>query len=393
MTSVPKKSLLVASIVLAACANNATAQINWGAELGLGYNSNIYQTPSAGYIDISQAPSVAVNPSVKSGMFVPLKARIDYQHLLSASLELKADYRLNSKRYLNRDYSNGDKTVHRFDVGGEYIFRQIKSRRDSFYAGVFVKNVKEFYVDRDSGEDKQTTAAVNVSERYYYDSVGLELEYKHRTGDIQYGISWLSERLDYVDPVVVSQYDNDYQKLAAEVTFRLAAPTKLSFDFSNANRAYDERPSRDLNGSMFASYPAREYDYQTLATTLRHKIDPAWVGYVTYKYSTREDLYVGYNDYTGHTVKARLLHKTDKARTRLALGYKTLNYDNALAFEEVAGGKKTYNALEASISTELPQGEHRAWWGEIKYNAVDTNDSRYKYDRYKVALGYKWKYY
>ncbi len=392
MKSFPDKSNLAAGIVLAVWAGSATAQINWDVELGLGYNSNIYQTPSASYVDISQTPAVAINPSVKSGMYIPLNAGIEYEYMLTPSMALKADYDLNTKRYLDRDYSNGDKTIHRIDLGGEYTFKQIKSRRDSLYVGLFVKNVEEYYVDRDSGEDKLTPAAVDVSQRYYYDSVGLELEYNYKTGDIQYGVSWLTEKLDYADPVVVSQYDNDYQKLAAEVAFRLADPTKLYVDISTANRAYDERPSRDLNGSMFLSYPAREYDYQTVETTLRHRIDQAWVVYGTYRYSTRKDLYVGYNDYTGHTFKIRLLHKTDTARTRIALGYKTLDYDNALAFEEVAGGKKTYDAMEASISTELPQSEHRALWGEIKYNAVDTNDARYKYDRYRIALGYKWKY-
>ncbi len=397
MKSFPRKSILALAIALAS--GNSAAQLNWDVELGLGYNSNIYQTPGDSYTDLSQTVTVngtpqspTVVPSVKSGLYLPLNAGIDYETMLTQTIALKADYRLVTQRYLNRDYSNGDKTVHRIDLGGEYIFKQVKSRKDSLYAGLFAKNVKEYYVDRDSGEMKLAPGAIDVSQRYYYDSIGFELEYKYKTGNIQYGLSWVMETLDYVDPIVVSQYDNDYQKLAAEIEFRLGRPTKLYFDFSVANRAYDERPSRDLNGSMFASYPAREYDYQTIETTLRHKISKAWVTYLTYKYSTREDLYVGYNDYTGHTLKARLLHKTERARTRLAIGYKTLDYDNAWAFEETAGGKKTYDALEASISTEIPQNEHRALWGELKYNAVDTNDSRYQYDRYRLALGYKWEY-
>ncbi len=391
MKLLPNRSIVTLAVALTA--TNATAQLNWDVEIGLGYNSNIYQTPSESYIDISQTPAVSVNPSVKSGLYIPLNVGVDYEKMLiSDTLALKADYRLITHRYLNRDYSNGDKTVHRIDLGGEYIFKQVKSRKDSLYAGIFAKNVEEYYVDRDSGEMKLAPGAIDVSERYYYDSVGFELEYKYKTGAIQYGLSWLVEKLDYVDPIVVSQYDNDYQKLAAEIEFRLAKPTKLYLDISKANRAYDERPSRDLNGSMFASYPAREYDYQTVETTLRHKFSKTWVSYLTYKYSTRKDLYVGYNDYTGHTIKARLLHKTETVRTRLAVSYKTLNYDNALAFEELTGGKKSYDAVEASISTELPQSEQRALWGELKYNAVDTNDSRYKYDRYKVALGYKWEY-
>ena len=386
---------LVLALSLTLAAQHASAKpingLSWEAELGIGYDSNIYQTPDSSYIDLSQSPTVTINPAVQSGAFIPLGMAFSYDKGLSQSSVLKTGYRFNTKRYIDDQYDNANETTHRIDLGGEYIFNQIKSKKDSLQAGFFIKDVEEFYVDRDSGEDK-LSGTTDISERYNYDSIGFELEYKNKTSEIQYGLSWLIEQRDYVDTVVVSQYDNDYQKLSADVEIRLAKPTKLYFDYNLANRTYDERPSRDLDGGMPSSNPAREYDYQSLETTIRHKINKTWVAYVNYKYSTREDLHVGYNDYTGHTVKGRLLHKTDKARTRLALSYKTLDYDNALAFEEIAGGKKTYDAMEASVSTELPQNDNRSLWGEIKYNAVDTNDSRYEYDRYRIAAGYKWEF-
>ncbi len=371
----------------------AQAQLEWQAEIGIGYNSNIYQTPNENYIDISATGGgAAIVPDIKSGFFIPVDLGLDYEKMVGDAVALQAKYRLDAYRYIDRAYSNGDKTSQKVSVGGQYIFGRKKSRRDALYAYVFAKKVKEFYVDRDSGDDKLAAGTTDVSKRYWYDSVGAQLGYQYKTGEIQYGIEYTIETLDYADPIVVSQYDHDFWELAGEIEFRLAKPTKLYLDASLSNRAYDERPSRDLQGRALASYPPREYDYSSFEATVRHRINDAWVTYVGYRYSTRDDLYVGYNSYTGHTLKARFLRKTERARTRIAFSYKTLDYDNAFAFETPAGGAKTYDAFTASVSTELPRGEHQAWVAGIDYTNVDTNDTRYKYDRYRISAGYKWEY-
>jgi hypothetical protein len=369
----------------------ATAETNWNAEIGIGYDSNIYRAPSESYVDLAQATTPTVNPKVQTGFFIPFKGSVDYAFALNSKTSLLADYELKTNQYFDSKYNNADETRHVIKLGGEYVFNQVKSRKDALYGGIFFKKVDEFYVDRDSGGDK-VLGTTNISDRYKYDSVGIELEYRNRTRDIQYGVGFKGEHRDYVDPKVVAQYDHDYKKVFAKLEIPLSNPTKIYFDLSLANRAYDERLARSLDGRLLTSNPPREYAYKALEATVRHRINGAWVSYVGYEYSTREDTYVGYNSYTGHTFKARLLHKNEFAKTRLALKYKTLDYDNALAFEDIAGGAKTYDSLKASISTEIPQDDNRAIWGEIDYNAVDTNDSRYKYDRFIISAGYKWEY-
>lgn len=361
------------------------------ASAGLGYDSNIYQTPGESYIDYSQTGNPLVVPEVQTGFFIPVKGKISYATQPSAKLDLIAEYLLRGQIYPSED--NGNEYTNKISAGGKYLFKRKGSRKSSLYAGLFFGNHKEVYVDHDTGLEKTTTTtSTDISDRYVYNNIGLESEYKKSMGRHGLDVSFKWETRDYEDELVVSQLDHQYISLGGSYDYDINKSLKFYAGYTYANRDYDERKANNLDGSLNATV-TREYVYHILEASLRHRLNKELVMYYDLKHSIREDQYVGYHDYSRNDVSVRALYEPlPKLSLRGKVTYWKRDYDNAYAFDNPAMEQKEYDGLSFSFKGEYELRPQMSVLGELKYNDRNSTDTRYDYDGYQLVATVEYKF-
>jgi hypothetical protein len=367
--------------------------LSWSASVGLAYDSNIYRAPSAPYVDEAPSVPVAVTPDEQSGFYVPLGLKGVYRHLLNDSNALLTGYRFSGDLYIDSDFSNANNLSHKIRLGDEYTVKKNKAGSDTLYVGLLISSVKDQYVDRDSGLDQTTSAAVDVSDRYSYNATGIEAAYKSNTGKIKYALKFKLINRDYDDPVVISQYDNTYMSLGGDVKFRLSKPSKLKLAVRHYTYDYDERPSRNVQGRLFASNPTRNYTYNEFSIAYAHRINKHWRGYAEYVIKKRSDDSVGYHDYDADKIRLRIKYRHNKKlQMKLALTSWQRDYPNAFAFDRQSQGELDYDGVIVEFDSKYHIDKHRSFVAKFNWRDDNSTDLRYEYERSKVLLGMKWEY-
>ncbi|KPJ92249.1 MAG: hypothetical protein AMJ53_09750 [Gammaproteobacteria bacterium SG8_11] len=425
------KIISLAALVCAAGANAAEKEksedssesaLKTGLELdvsvGLGYDSNIYRAPDSPYINFADACStdntdpqfdpncdasangnpndtngyVFVDPKVQSGMFIPAELALEYVDDLNQKNYLVTSYKFDGEFYTDSKYDNANNYAHKFRIGNEHVFRSAGSKVNSLYAGGLFEHKKRLYLDRDTGEEQTSSGNVDVSNRYTYDALGIEADYKNRISKLQYDIEAVWSVRDYEDPVEVSQYDHTYYRLGGDVKYQVAKPTKLTFGYKFYVYDYSERPSRSADGRLLKSNPTRKYDYNVFDITLRHRFSESWLAYFDYERKTRDDKYVGYDNYTKDLFKVRLHYDINKNnKIKVSYAYWERDYPNAYAFDNQAIGiPKEYDGTDLKVSSTTKLDKNKSVVVDFKYADENTTDLRYDYDRYKVFVSFQW---
>lgn len=392
-----KPSRLIVVTVSLICCGSVMAKSNsfykHDVAINGGYSDNVYRTPDQAYVDWNQGPASLVVPNVQSGFFTDLKYKLDGVYLVSDKLSVLTNAKLGGRFYLDSGSSNANETKYSLGLGAE---RQISSgsRNNQVIKTLLVmESVNKTYYDRDTGLEK-TAGITDVSDRYSFRGTGIEIGYKNKNSNrFGYSAGLAMGGRDYTDTVENSQMDYDYVVLSAGLKYKLQDSTKLKLIFKNEIQDYDDRPSRDLNGRLFINNPKLEYNYRTLGIGFRHKIN-MWTIYGDYRNITRDDRWVGYNDYTAHKLKVRLIHKVNDTQTKIAFATQTRDYPSAIAFDKLVNGarlSKTYDVAKVSFTRAVAQTKYRSFWAKVSYNNTETNDTRYKYDQFMLFAGYKWK--
>lgn len=415
--------------------------LQWGAHAGLGYDSNIYRAPSESYINYADpcdavAPGIEPNcvdsadgllnnnavpdnanngymliePEVQSGAFIPAKFELDFVHPTSKKNFLVIDYKAKGDFYLDSNYTNANSYGHKFRFGDQFVYLTKHTDQHSFYIGGLLEYKKRLYLDRDSGDEQESSRGVDISERYTYNAVGLEGKLKGRTGALRYEVNAKLQERDYEDPVAVDQYDYSYVLLGGKVKYKFARSSKITLVYDYFTYDYDERRSRNTDGDLrtevtpgnFVPNPPREYEYNRFKVTLRQRLVKGWLVYLDYENKTRTDLYQGYDDYTKDLFKVRVHYQLNK-NSKIKLSYASWerDYPNGFAFDnnEIdlsdigdTNIKKEYDGTEITLSWESKLKKNNAIILDFEYDDENSTDLRYDYDRYKVFVAYQWRY-
>jgi len=363
------------------------------AEIGLGYDSNIYEAPNAAYTDYAAIGGpVAVTPVTYSGFFVPIAFRADYAGSLDPAVRFLASYRYWMDKYLSSARDNADSWTHKLRAGLELVTGKQGRKEDTFYLGPFLSMHDQTYYDHDSGSDKVTTAGEDIAGRYSYNALGFEAEYRKRTVKLPFSITAEYESRDYDDPVAVSEYDNNRVSLGGEVEFPLGRRLELDVQYTYAAVDYDDRHARNAQGQLFASAPLLSYTYHTYGLSLRKRFSKDTVAYLDYDRTGRTDGYVGYNDYTGNEYAVRLIYAgIENTRLRVKLALWNRDYPNAFAFDDAGQPQKTYDGVDATVKGEYALNKAWGLWAEFKSRDQGSTDLRYDYSKYQALIGVSWK--
>ncbi len=367
---------------------------------GLSYNSNIYRSPANSYVDFfaDRTGGITVNPIVQSGFFVPLKADVTYENLLHKKWNFIADYDFRSHLYLNETFRNANQYRHRGTLGAQYKIHNFKKRKSSIYGGLILGDQQRDYYDRDTGKNKVRGDSLDdVSDLYSFSTVGAEFEYRYwRKLDWNFRLGLTVEQRDYAKVTIGSEYDHLFTRLRIDYNYRFNRVFRLALDYSFTMQEYDERSSRNLHGQLFPRHPALEYHFNRIGFTITQRIDRKLRFRYGYELTTREDKYLGYNDYTQHEFYASVRYRaTPKLTMSASAIVRDMNYPNAWNFDRdpalhpAITDTSHKSALNTNLLAEIDYilNKRVSLFGSIAYRNNDNSDDRFNYDRTIFMIG------
>lgn len=371
---------------------SGSTSFNWSARTGLGFDSNAFEAPRSPYIDYA-AGNVLITPQKKSGFFVPFEIGADATQTQTQDSKLIASATAGGSIYPGGRLNEANEYNLRLSGGFEQVLQRKNKSENTLYFGALAAKRKQIYVDHDSGLNKTTTlSGVDISNRYSYLNLGVEAEYKHGIGDVNYGLIGKFIIYDYDDPIAVSQLDHDYYRVGAEADFPVARSSTAKVSLDHTVRDYSNRHSRNAQGSILNANPLARFTYDAIGASLRHRMSDPWLLYLDLDHTQRSDGYVGYDNYRETRFGGRLLYALGRIKSKLSLHHWVRDYPNGFAFDAPGRGAKNYSGNDVKFKTEIEQAKNTAYWAELVYDAQSATDLRYDYTRTQIMGGMSWAY-
>ncbi|MGC2167213.1 MAG: hypothetical protein WA632_14500, partial [Gallionella sp.] len=276
-------------------------RISWSASTGFGYDSNAYQEPSSSYT----TPNSTVAPSVNSGFFVPYEARMEMIKNSFRGSRLLVSGSVAGRAYLLAGLGKQYKL--NLSGGTEYVIENDGKSEDTFYVGAVLEKDDEVLPNNDSSvADNTALHDADILGRVSYSSFGVESKYKHRLGNIDYGISAEYLLNDYSDPVANQQLDHSLYTFGAEVSVPVALQTRWKLSYEHSVRDFTKRYARDSSSSSGFSKSLLLYTYDTFGATILNQVARDWLLFLDFDRQERTDGAVGYDNFRENRIGARL---------------------------------------------------------------------------------------
>lgn len=362
--------------------------VQWQADVGLGYDSNVYRTHSGSYTDYYPATPVLVNPTVQSGFYVPYELSLKYteQKIKDRSLVLQGKF--SGEQYFGN--SNANEYDYTAKIGLLNQYAQKGKLEDTLYAGLIIGSRKKVYVDRDTGGPKTTLAGADISNRYNYTLTGAEAEYRVETGgQFRYGVNGLVEDRMYSDPIVVSKYSHIYTQLGADAEYIPEKGSLFKLAYSYEISDFSARHARDINGTYSSTAnPLLKYTDHNYKFYWRKHVDQPLVVYLDFDMTKHSDAFVNYTGYTETDYGTRVLyHPEDVWKARFSLSKWKRNYSNAFAYDNPGQPRLSVDGLTMKLRGEYELVKGMSTWAELERRTWNTNDLRYDYSRTQIMCG------
>ena len=363
----------------------------WFLSSMVAFDSNAFRSPGSPYIDLGETGTPLVNPRTQSGFYIPISARAEYTYPVGQTSSIGGSYQYRGNHYLDSDLGNADENVHRITLGFEKLLGERLTARRRVGAAVVYRMHEETDFDRDDGLERLSNGA-NVSDRFDYDSIGLEATLRNRHGRFGYGFDARFEQRDYEDLPAIFSYDHDFMLLGGHGNFRITPRSRVELGYTYYVRDYDERRARDSLGDALFSSPTLEYAYHKVEAIYLQRFSEAFLAELNYAYTIRDDAFVGYNDYDQHRLRLAGSYRfSPKLRSVVRISWRDQDYPNAFAFNEPTASQKQYDELEINFITEYALTERLSVWARIRFEDVGSSDPRGEYDRARASIGISWE--
>lgn len=370
--------------------------LSGSAEIGLGYDSNAFQAPDKSYNDYTSSGGGAlINPTVKSGMFIPYALKGAYEYRLKQNTRLIGDVRLSGKYFYDSDLKNANEYKIQARAGVRLRFNKYKKEINHVEIKAVAGKVHEIYVDHDDGSLK-TTVGGDQSNRYKYQKVGAELTYKYdfRKIDILFNATY--EDRNYETPSSWSSLDHKYSKYKVQAGYQLTKALHLGAYYQYSLRDYKERKSYKIasNGIISLVNPGVNYTYNNLKLFGDYDFTKSYNMDLEYLVSDRKDDNQGYSDYLYHSLSWSNSYKISKAlKTFLKLKYYIYDYKNAYAYDtNTAQNKKEADGYICDFNTKYRFSKEWIANLNINYRQENNTDKRYEFNRLVSMLSVKYKF-
>jgi hypothetical protein len=352
-------------------------RVSWTAMTGFGYDNNAYQVPSS-------------SSTIASGAFVPYEARMEVVKNSYRGSRVLVSGSAAGRAYLLAGLGNEYKL--NLSGGTEYIIERDGKSEDTFYVGAILEKDDEVLPDHDTRDFGNTAMHdTDILGRVSYSSFGVESKYKHRLGDIDYGLTADYLLNDYSDPLSTQQLDHSFYALGADVSVPVALQTRWKLSFEHSVRDFSKRYARDSSGGISSSLLL--YTYNTFGATILNQVRKNWLLFLDYDHSERTDGNVGYDNCRENRFGARLAFDRAPVKGMIGWHHSKSRYPNAFPNDNPSLPKSRYmseNVLELRV--EKPRSADSTVWSQMTYKVRNSDDSRYEYSRMQLMVGISWKH-
>lgn len=357
------------------------------ASLGMGSDDNVFRSPSAPYLDLSQPVPPLVTPVKVTGTFA--EAEVTAQNILwgGRHVLLRTAYDFDGRYYTDRNQSNADEYSHRLSVVAK---KPLGSRLDrTLWIRMALGHHDETNFDPDNGLER-VASGQNIGDRFRYWNAIAIADYEQPIGPVVLGVRGMTELRDYGKVETVSEFDNKLFFAGMSVKFPLFRLMELKVGYDYYLRKYTDRLALDATGVLIATNPKLEYDYDTLSATANFDLGSGSLE-VGYDLTNRDDAFAGYNDYRRGTIRVTgSWQPVRRLRLDLTGLSSTYDYPNAFAFDVPQGGPKTLDYTEIEFGARFSITRNLQLTAEARYWNVDSSDARIAYSRFQAPISLGW---
>jgi hypothetical protein len=365
-------------------------EFDLSAKVGFGTDDNVYRAPEDPYIDFADPNLPIVTPEVLSGTYVPADFAVRYNVNSLKYESFFGEYRLNGRYYTDAELESANELSHELRLGSEFD-REEETRTTRVFSAFTVARHDETYFDPDDGSARSIDGEL-IDERLDYVRFGPQISVRRAHERLAYGLRVKGQMWDYEDTELVPEYDHEYFLFGANIQYRFTETSLLRLTVDKSSRRYGDRPSFDLDGNQPITNPSLRYDYLELGLLARQRItDTMWFGF-GYERTSREDRYVGYNDFTRDDYRFEF-HWSPASRFDLDLrsSYRIYDFPNAFAFNNPAAGPKTYETADVELHATYRMTRRLSLVAEGVYRGTSSSDTRIQYDRTRFSIGVFWQ--
>jgi tetratricopeptide (TPR) repeat protein len=376
--------------VAASETDKAFANLELRARVSYEYDNNIFRSPDRPYVDFSAPGSPRVEPTVQSGVYIPVSLAAKYTVNSLPFEGFYGAYRMAGSYYGNAGRENANEYVHEASFGNVYE-RQQDDRERKIVSAFTVAQHDEIYYDPDDGS-RRNVAGVNVDSRMDYLRYGPEITLRQSLDRFSFGAALKGQLWNYEKTEVVPEYDHEYFLLKLFGQYRFSDTSLLKITVAGYSRRFSDRPSHDLDGQQRIGNPSIRYDYFVVGLHARQRTGPrSWFG-VDFKRTERDDQYRGYNDF-GRNSYSLQMHwtPTDRLVVQFNGSYHHYDYPNAFAFHNPVAGRKTRESADAMVSAAYQLADSVDLIAEARYAETESTDIRMQFDRTQYLLGVRWQ--
>ena len=357
------------------------------ASVSYGGDDNLFRSPGAPYLDLTQPGPPLVTPTKVSGSFAEAGVTAQNVHWSGRHVLLRTAYDFDGRYYTDRRFSNADQYGHRLSVtarkaSGPDLDRTLLIR-------MYLGHHDEVNFDPDNGLER-VAAGENLSDRFKYWNAVAFAEYERPIGPVILGVHSMTELRDYGHVENVSEYDNKYFLLGTSVRKKVLPRTQLKLGYDKYLRIYTERRALNSDGSLVATNPFLEYQYDALSVAALFDLGSGELE-IGYDLSKRTDKFVGYNDYRRGAIRVTgNWHPIRRLRLELNGISSTFDYPNAFAFDVPQGGAKTLDYTELELRARFTIFRNLQLVAEARYWNVESSDPRIAFSRFQAPIGLAW---
>jgi hypothetical protein len=355
-------------------------------------DSNVYRSPSAPYIDLSDpAAPVRVDPVVYSAGYTPVDLLAAYVLPNEAEdTEFVFGYLLNGDFY-DSEFSNANRVSQQLSIGADIDMAAREGRRRRLDSAFYVRTHDETNFDPDDGLAR-TVDDTELDDRLSYRGAGMRADYLHEMGRFLFGFEIDLQRRQYETADLLPTYDHDAYDSRGFVDIEFGARSEIGIGISRLRRIYDERPARELTGMLTASDNFVYYDYRGADLAYRRLVGQNLVIEVGIARLEREDRFVGYNDYEQDIVSAGLTYRPGrKLRISARLSAHQYDFPSAFAYNNPLGGARELDVSRADVEVEYSLTDRLALTLTVLSDNSTATDAREQYDQSIASFGIRWR--
>lgn len=370
--------------------DKAFANLELRARASYEYDGNIFRSPDRPYVDFSEPGSPRVQPTVQSGVYIPVSLAAKYTVNSLPFEGFYGAYRMAGSYYGDAGRENANEYVHEASFGNVYERRQ-GDRERKIVSAFTVARHDEVYYDPDDG-NRRNVAGVNVDSRMDYLRYGPEITLQQSLDRLSFGAELKGQLWNYEETEAVPEYDHEYFFLKLFGQYRFSDTSLLKVTAEGYSRRFSDRPSHDLDGQQRVGNPSIRYDYVAVGMHARQRTGPrSWFG-VDIKRTERIDQYRGYNDFSRDSYSLGL-HWTPTDRLVVVFNgnYHRYVYPNAFAFHNPVAGRKTRQSADAMVSAAYQLTDSTDFIAEARYSETESTDIRMQFERTRYLLGVRWQ--